>query len=52
MYIYAHSLRPVYDVPLHVPVQTIVVTPSNTHLLLPLRDGNLVVVGVPPYGSS
>lgn len=47
-----YGLRPIYDVPLHVPVQTIMVTPSNTHLLLPLRDGNLVVVGVPPHGSS
>ncbi|KAE8751118.1 hypothetical protein FOCC_FOCC002203 [Frankliniella occidentalis] len=47
-----YGLRPIYDVPLHVPVQTIVATANNTHLLLPLRDGNLVVVGVPPHGSS
>ncbi|KAK3926852.1 Neurobeachin-like protein 2 [Frankliniella fusca] len=47
-----YGLRPIYDVPLHVPVQTIIATANNTHLLVPLRDGNLVVIGVPPHGTS
>ncbi|XP_050424019.1 neurobeachin-like protein 2 isoform X2 [Adelges cooleyi] len=41
------GLHPVYDVPLDVPVQTVVATPGNTHLLAPLRDGNIVVIGLP-----
>ncbi|CAH0384949.1 unnamed protein product [Bemisia tabaci] len=41
------GLHPVYDVPLHVPVQGIVVTSANTHMLIPLRDGNLAVIGLP-----
>ncbi|XP_075228167.1 neurobeachin-like protein 1 [Lycorma delicatula] len=41
------GLYPVYDVPLHVPVQSIVVTSDNTHLLVPLRDGSVTVIGVP-----
>ena len=39
-------LKPVFDIPLHVPIQTVVVTPGNTHLLAPLRDGRLAVVAV------
>ncbi|KAL9909105.1 neurobeachin-like protein 1 isoform 2-T2 [Glossina fuscipes fuscipes] len=41
-----HGLKPVFDIPLHVPVQTVVVTPGNTHILAPLRDGRLAVVAV------
>lgn len=39
-------LKPVFDIPLHIPVQTVVVTPGNTHMLSPLRDGRLAVIGV------
>lgn len=39
-------LKPVFDIPLHIPTQTIVVTPGDTHMLVPLRDGSLSVVGV------
>lgn len=41
-----YRLKPVFDIPLHIPIQTIVVTPGNTHLLAPLRDGKLAVIGV------
>uniref|UniRef100_A0A336KCC2 CSON006833 protein n=1 Tax=Culicoides sonorensis TaxID=179676 RepID=A0A336KCC2_CULSO len=41
-----YGLKPVFDIPLHIPTQTIVVTPGNTHMLVPLRDGSLSVVGV------
>ncbi|XP_063234189.1 neurobeachin-like protein 1 isoform X2 [Bacillus rossius redtenbacheri] len=40
------GLHPVYDLPLHVPIQSVVVTAGNTHLLLPLRDGKVVVLTV------
>lgn len=39
-------LKLAYIKPLHVPIQTIVVTPGNTHILAPLRDGKLAVLGV------
>lgn len=35
-----------FDIPLHIPVQTIAVTPGNTHMLAPMRDGRIAVVGV------
>ncbi|KAF4521973.1 hypothetical protein B566_EDAN012522 [Ephemera danica] len=41
------GLRPVYDLPLHVPVQSVVVTQGSSHLLVPLRDGRLMVLGLP-----
>ncbi|XP_031626139.1 neurobeachin-like protein 1 isoform X2 [Contarinia nasturtii] len=41
-----YGLKPVFDIPLHIPIQTIVVTPGNTHLLAPLRDGKLACIGV------
>ncbi|XP_075164730.1 neurobeachin-like protein 1 isoform X1 [Haematobia irritans] len=48
-----HGLKPVFDIPLHVPIQTVVVTPGNTHILAPLRDGRLAVVAVHlPLSSS
>ncbi|XP_034482735.1 neurobeachin-like protein 1 [Drosophila innubila] len=48
-----NGLKPVFDIPLHVPVQTVVVTPGNTHILAPLRDGRLAVVAVQlPSGGS
>ncbi|XP_023703751.1 neurobeachin-like protein 1 isoform X2 [Cryptotermes secundus] len=40
------GLRPVYDIPLHVPIQSVVVTAGNTHLLVPTREGNIIVLGV------
>ncbi|XP_025416195.1 neurobeachin-like protein 1 isoform X1 [Sipha flava] len=46
------GLHPVYDVPLHVPIQTVVATPGNTHLLAPLRDGKIVVVGLPNSNNN
>ncbi|XP_034109719.1 neurobeachin-like protein 1 isoform X1 [Drosophila albomicans] len=48
-----HGLKPVFDIPLHIPIQTVVVTPGNTHILAPLRDGRLAVVAVQlPSGNS
>lgn len=40
------GLRPVFDIPLHIPTQTIIVAPGNTHLLAPLRDGSLAICAV------
>ncbi|KAK7867079.1 hypothetical protein R5R35_004016 [Gryllus longicercus] len=40
------GLPPVYDLPLHVPIQSVVVTAGATHLLVPLRDGRVMVLGV------
>lgn len=46
-------LKPVFDIPLHVPIQTVVVTPGNTHILAPLRDGRLAVIAVQlPSGAN
>ncbi|XP_055695703.1 neurobeachin-like protein 1 [Lutzomyia longipalpis] len=41
-----NGLKPIFDIPLHIPIETLVVVPGNSHLLVPLRDGNLAVVGV------
>ncbi|XP_055846151.1 neurobeachin-like protein 1 isoform X1 [Episyrphus balteatus] len=41
-----NGLKPVFDIPLHIPIQTVVVTPGNTHILAPLRDGRLAVIAV------
>ncbi|XP_055608825.1 neurobeachin-like protein 1 isoform X2 [Uranotaenia lowii] len=41
-----YGLKPIFDIPLHIPVQTIVSTGGSTHLLAPLRDGSLGVVGI------
>jgi len=40
------GLKPVFDIPLHIPTQTVVTTGGNTHILVPLRDGSLSVIGV------
>ncbi|XP_055643375.1 neurobeachin-like protein 1 isoform X2 [Toxorhynchites rutilus septentrionalis] len=40
------GLKPIFDIPLHIPTQTIVATAGNTHLLAPLRDGSLAVIGI------
>ncbi|XP_059473157.1 neurobeachin-like protein 1 isoform X2 [Neocloeon triangulifer] len=40
------KLRPTFDLPLHVPIQSVVVTQGNSHLLAPLRDGRLMVLGI------
>lgn len=48
-----YGLKPVFDIPLHIPIQTAVVTPGNTHILAPLRDGKLAVVGLStPRGNK
>ncbi|XP_053679026.1 neurobeachin-like protein 1 [Anopheles nili] len=41
-----YGLKPIFDIPLHVPTQTIVGAVGNTHLLAPLRDGSLGVIGI------
>lgn len=47
LYIVFHSrLKPIFDIPLHIPTQTIVATGGGTHLLAPLRDGSLAVIGI------
>lgn len=44
--LFDYRLKPVFNLPLHVPIQTVVVTPGNTHLLAPLRDGRMAVITV------
>lgn len=44
--VFYYRLTPVFDIPLHIPIQTIVVTPGNTNVLAPLRDGKLAVIGI------
>ncbi|KAG8248538.1 Neurobeachin-like protein 1 [Homalodisca vitripennis] len=41
------GLYPVFDIPLHIPILDVVVTPGNSHLLVSLQDGNIVVILVP-----
>lgn len=41
-----NSLKPVFDIPLHIPIETVVVTPGNSHILAAMRDGSLAVVGI------
>uniref|UniRef100_A0A6B2EDM8 Putative lysosomal trafficking regulator lyst n=1 Tax=Phlebotomus kandelakii TaxID=1109342 RepID=A0A6B2EDM8_9DIPT len=41
-----NGLKPIFDIPLHIPIETLVVVPGNSHLMAPLRDGNLAVVGI------
>lgn len=49
-----NGLKPFFDISLHIPIESLVVVPGNSHLLAPLRDGNLAVVGVilPSAASS
>ncbi|KAL5292423.1 NBEAL1 family protein [Megaselia abdita] len=47
-----NGLKPVFDIPLHVPIQTVVVTSGNTHILAPLRDGRLAVIAVSVPNSN
>ncbi|KAG8229067.1 hypothetical protein J437_LFUL005700 [Ladona fulva] len=41
-------LKPVFEHPLHVPIESLALTNGNTHLLLPARDGQLFVIGLIP----
>ena len=34
------------SVPLQLPIQTVSLTTANTHILAPLRDGKVIVVGL------
>lgn len=47
-----NGLKPVFDLPLHVPIETIVTTPGNSHILAAMRDGSLAVVGIVLQGNS
>ena len=40
------TLSQVTNVPLQTPVQTLALTQANTHILAPLRDGKIIVVGL------
>jgi hypothetical protein len=43
---FGHRLRPVYDIPLHVPIQSVVVTAGNTHILVPTQEGKVIVLAI------
>jgi neurobeachin-like protein 1/2 len=45
-------LRPTFDLPLHVPIQSVVVAQGNSHFLAPLRDGRLMVLGIAAANSN
>lgn len=45
------GLKPVFDIPLHVPIETIVCASGNSHILAAMRDGSLAVVGIVPQGQ-
>ncbi|XP_055373526.1 neurobeachin-like protein 1 isoform X2 [Condylostylus longicornis] len=49
-----YGLKPVFEIPLHVPIQTVVVSQENTHILAPLRDGKIAVIGIffPPQNRK
>ena len=40
--------RTLHTLPLHTPVTDVAVVPDGTHLLVPLRDGKLIIVGLKP----
>ena len=40
------TLSTMTSVPLQPPVQTLAITRANTHILAPLRDGKIIVVGL------
>ena len=40
------TLTQVTSVPLQLPIQTVTLTSGHTHILAPLRDGKLIVVGM------
>ena len=40
------TLSTLTSVPLQTPVTTLALTMANTHILAPLRDGKLIVVGL------
>ena len=35
----------IHSLPLHLPIQCVMMVPEQSHALVPLRDGKLVVVG-------
>lgn len=47
-----NGLKPVFDIPLHIPIETIVTTPGNSHILAAMRDGSLAVVGIVLQSNS
>jgi WD40 repeat protein len=42
------TMERLHSVPLHLPVQTICLVAGNTHALVPLRDGKLIIIGSKP----
>lgn len=47
-----NGLKPVFDIPLHIPIETIVTTNGNSHILAAMRDGSLAVVGIVLQNNS
>jgi len=41
-----YSLNVITEIPLQLPVQTLALTVGNSHILAPLRDGKVIVVGL------
>lgn len=47
-----NGLKPVFDIPLHIPIETVITTPGNSHILAAMRDGSLAVVGIVLQSNS
>jgi hypothetical protein len=39
------TLEKLHSLPLHLPIQAICLVARNTHALVPLRDGKLIIIG-------
>lgn len=44
--LFPHRLRQLTVLPLHVPVHSLAITTSNSHIFAGLRDGKLIIIGV------
>ena len=42
------TLEKLHSLPLHLPIQSILLAQGNTHALVPLRDGKLIIIGSKP----
>ena len=41
-----YTMNEITSLPLQLPIQTISLTQANTHILAPLRDGKVIVIGL------
>ena len=41
-----YTMKVITSLPLQLPIQTISLTQANSHILAPLRDGKVIVIGL------